>query len=154
MRMFGYGPDVRVSVSDLQDEFNNMFSRFWHGGLVTGPLDGQDWAPQIDLIDEPDQFIIRAEVPGVAGGQIDVSVSGNTLAIKGSKKPAHDEGGSSKVLFAESRSGSFCREITFPSEVRSDGISAATSDGILIIRVPKADSAKPKAVRVEVKPGP
>ena len=80
MKIFGYGPDMRVSVSDLQDEFNNVFNRLWHGGVTTGPLDGQDWAPRIDLIDEPDQFVVRAEVPGISAGRIDVG-SGAGLSM-------------------------------------------------------------------------
>ncbi len=153
MKIFGYGPDMRVSVSDLQDEFNNVFNRLWHGGVNTGPLDGQDWAPRIDLIDEPDQFVVRAEVPGISPGRIDVSVTGNTLTLKGQKPSAAPEDGPGKLVFSETRSGSFCREITLPQEVRADGIKASAADGVLTIHVPKAESAMPKSVRVEVKTG-
>ena len=56
--------DLPASLSDLQAEMNNLIERLWHTGLTTRPLDGQEWAPSVDVLEEPDRFVVKAEVPG------------------------------------------------------------------------------------------
>ena len=152
MRPFRRGLDVRVSLSDLQDELNHVFNRLWHGGIATGPLDGQEWAPKIDLLDHEDRYTILAEIPGVRADDIDVSVSGDAVTIKGHKPAPTTDNDTKEVVFSEIRSGSFCREVTLQEEVRPEDIQAISADGVLTVTLPKAEGAKPKAIRVEVKP--
>ena len=86
-------PDIPVSLTDLQSEMNNVFQRLWHSGLSTKPFDGQEWAPAVDLFEEPDRFVIMAEVPGLEAADIDLSYAGSELTIKGVKTDADQEKG-------------------------------------------------------------
>jgi len=151
MKLFGHEQDPRVGLTDLQDELNRLFRRLYHGGLVTKPLDGQDWAPRMDLIEEPDDFVLRAEVPGIPLDQIEVSVLGSSVTIKGHKAPPALKPGGARVVFGETPSGSFCREIPLPAEIKPEAVQACGSDGVLVLTLPKAQASR--RVSVEVKPG-
>jgi HSP20 family protein len=151
MKIFGQEQDVRISLSDLQDELNSLFGRLYHGGLVTRPLDGQDWAPRIDLIEEPDQYILRAEVPGVPLDEIEVSALSTRVTIKGQKPAPAMTPGTGRLIFGETPAGSFCREVALPAEVKPEEVSAQGADGVLVLTLPKAEAAR--RVSVDVRPG-
>ena len=153
MKLFGQERDLRVSMSDLQEELNNMLSRLWHGGLVTKPLDGQDWAPRIDLLDEPGRYVIRAEVPGVGLADVEVSVLGRTVTIKGHKPPPDLEATSGRLVFGEAKYGSFHRQLDLPEEVNADDVAATEAHGVLTLILPKADTSQDQPVRIEIRQG-
>lgn len=150
MSLLPFGKDVPVSVSDLQGEMNRLFDRFWHGGLATGPLDGQDWAPPLDVIEREDRYVIRAEVPGLEAKDIEVSVTGSTLTLRGHKASERREDDDGSVVRAERRFGSFLRTIELPAAVETEGVTASCKKGILEIVLTKKEDARAKAIRVEV----
>lgn len=77
----------RLTLSSLQSELGSTLERFWHCGLNIGPLDGQDFAPAIELREAVDSFRLTVELPGVELGGIDVHATANTITISGQKPP-------------------------------------------------------------------
>lgn len=142
-----------LSLRDLQEEINGLFDRLWHGGIRTGPFDGQEWAPPVDVLDESERFVVRAEVPGLVAADFDVSVSGNVLTIKGNKPSDRREEQQEQYVRAERPFGAFNRSITLPVAVNADGVRATCSKGVLEVSLPKSEEARPKSVRVEVQGG-
>lgn len=130
--------NIPFSLQDLRGEFDRMLDRVWHVGLSTAPLDGQDWAPNIDVFEEGDAYRVFAELPGVPIGAVEVAILNNALTIKGSKPPPIKADEDRRCLRAESRFGGFCRRYELPGPVRDEGVTATYKNGILEVVVPKA----------------
>ena len=144
--------DVPVSLGNLQDEVNRLFDRVWHGGLSTGPFDGQECAPPIDLYELDDRYTLLVEVPGVDAGTVDLSYVGHTITVRGEKVRSADLADDRRVR-GERRFGTFCRSIELPADIDADRLSAKCQGGVLEITIPKAESSRPKSVKIEVKEG-
>jgi HSP20 family protein len=142
--------DIPLTLGEVQGEINRLFERFWHAGLATGPLDGQDWAPLVDVLDDADRYVVRAEVPGLDVKDIDVAVSDNTLTLRGHKPVERREGDERKYILMERQFGSFQRSITLPAGVEAAGVTATCRRGVIEIVLPKQEESKAKAIRIEV----
>jgi HSP20 family protein len=106
--------------------------------------------PAVDMYDKADEIVVKAEVPGIDKKNIKISVSGNTLTIKGEMKK-EEEVKEEDYYFSERSYGSFSRSLTLPAKVVESKISAEFKDGILEVCLPKAAESKPKEIKVEVK---
>lgn len=140
--------DLPFSLQGIRNEFDRLLDRVWHGGLSTAPLDGQDWAPSIDLVEGADAYHLRLEAPGMTAEEIDVSILANVLTVKGCKKPGRAPHEGERTLRAECRYGSFCRRIELPGSVAEDGISATCRLGVLELTLPKKAEATGRTVKV------
>lgn len=138
------------SISSLQSEMNRMFDRFFGGwdlseyGSATGA-----WMPPIDLSETADKIIIKAEIPGIDPKEIDISIQGDTLTIKGEKKEEKEEKGKNYYRM-ERRYGSFSRSIDLPASVDTNKVSAEYKNGILEINLQKKEEVKPTQITVKV----
>lgn len=141
--------DLPFSLHEMRNEFDRLLDRVWHGGLNTAPLDGQDWAPRIDVVEHPDAYHLRVELPGVRGEDVDVSILNNEITIKGVKHLPDEPPESVRRLRSECRYGCFNRKFEFASEVRPDDISATCKAGVLHVKVPKALETKGHKVPVQ-----
>ncbi len=141
------------------DEFDRLFSRLpmrnWMHPLAwESPLFGRMFErmemkmPAVDVIDRDNDVLVRAEVPGVDKKDLDVSMSGNTLTIKGSVSHETKEEKGDYHRCEISR-GAFSRTVTLPTEVNADKISATLKDGILEITLPKIEQSKRRSITVE-----
>ena len=147
--------DFPFSIDDMRSEFDRLLDRVWHGGLKTAPLDGQDWAPCIDVNDEGSGYHIRVEIPGLCAEDVEVSILDGVLSIRGNKphpgKPDTPDTPGEKAgrLRTECRYGGFCRKYEFPLPVEEGGVKAACKYGVLDITVPKVHEAKGRSVVVK-----
>jgi len=148
MPTFPFPRDLSFSVQDIRSEFDRLLDRVWHGGINSAPLDGQDWAPAVDVIDEPLGYRIRVEVPGMTAEQIEVSVQKNVVTIQGRKPPVYDEG-SPRRLRSECRYGAFSRRIELPNAIQDADVKATCKNGVLTLEVPKTPVAVGRTVPVE-----
>ena len=115
------------------------------------PSDGErGWTPALDIFEKNDRFIVKAELPGMKEDDIDVSVVGDTLTIKGEKK-SEEEINEEDFYHLERTYGSFMRSISLPSNVNADKIEAKYEDGVLEVDLPKIAEVKPKKVKVAAK---
>lgn len=147
---FPFRKESHISLSDLQEEINNLFQRLWHAGVSTGPFDGQDWAPLVDVIEEPDRFIVRAEVPGLDAADIELTFSGGVLVLSGEKRSDCGEEKAKCLLQRERRFGRFARNVSLPASADPAKISATCRKGLLEVTVAKTEESRPKAITIEV----
>lgn len=133
-------------LARLHSEIDDLFNGFFKGWDT--PLLGRKAWPAIDIADEENAVMVRAEVPGCKAEDIDISVHADTLTISGEKKESQEQK-EKGYYHVESSYGSFRRDLHLPSEIDQGKIEAECKNGILTITLPKA--AKAKAVKVKVK---
>jgi len=105
-----------------------------------------EWWMPIDLYREGDHYVVGVDLPGVDPGSIDVRVSADTLSIEAERHAPSTDGGA--WLIGERPYGRFRRQITLPDGVDADRVSAAYRDGVLTLRLPLTDAAKPRRIAV------
>lgn len=145
--------DPQGMLENLQDEMNRVFDRVWHGGLSTGPFDGQSWAPMLDMYEYADRYMILVELPGVDPKTVDVTHVGNTLTIRGERSNPVEGTEYDRAPRRERRFGTFCRSLDLPEDIEADKLAAKCRDGVLEIVVPKPKANVPKTVKIDVQGG-
>lgn len=133
-------------------EVDRMFDAFFDGAGLK-PLAASSWTaltPAIDVSETDKDVLVTVEMPGVDEKDIDVTLSGDLLTIKGEKKLEHEQknGGYS---YTERRYGSFTRSIRLPFEAADEDVDARYDKGVLTIRVPKPAEVQKAVRRIEVK---
>ena len=108
------------------------------------------WAPAIEVFEKEDKFVVKAELPGMKEEDIDISVVGDTLTIKGERK-AESEVKEEDYYCCERSYGSFSRSVAIPSNVNANKIKASYEDGVLEVSLPKVPEVKPKKIAVSAK---
>src|ERR1043166_3778608 len=128
--------------------FNDPFRTFeWpvHEAATTA------WQPLVDIFEEPDVIRLMAELPGVAPEDVKISVESNLLTIKGTKEQVAEEN-SEKVHRYERTYGPFERSFTLSTSIDPNKIKATYNFGVLTVTLPKAETAKPLLIKVELTP--
>jgi HSP20 family protein len=123
--------------------FDDNFGRSW------AQPNTSMWYPAVDVLESKDSYHIRAELPGMKKEDIKVEVKDGTLTLSGerkSEKLAEDV----EYRHVERVDAKFWRSFSLPETVKRDGIEATYKDGVLEIRVPKAEEAKPRQIEVSV----
>jgi HSP20 family protein len=132
-------------LARLHNEMDDLFDGFFRG--LDRPFAGHKVWPAIDVAEQDDAIVVRAEVPGCKPEEIEVSVHGNTLTISGQKKETKEDKDKG-YYHVESTYGSFRREINLPTDVDNSKVAAAYKDGVLSITLPRAEVSK--AVKVQI----
>lgn len=102
----------------------------------------------VDLISDTDAFIVNAFVPGLEADDLSIEILNNTLSIRGEFKDIQDEG--VKYMTSELPEGKFGRVITFPVDVDASKVDASIKNGLLTLRVAKAETIRPKSIKINV----
>lgn len=131
----------------LHEEMDDLFSRISEEWPFARGLLGHWWTA-VDMFDEADKLLIKAELPGLDNEDIDIAIEGNSLIISGEKKEQAEDKGRDYYC-AERRYGSFRRELFLPGSVDTDNIEASYRDGVLTLTVPKTERAKAKRIGVK-----
>lgn len=105
--------------------------------------------PSVDVFEEKDDVVVKAELPGLDKDNIEVNVTDHLLTIKGEKKK-EEEVKEENYYRAERSYGSFLRTLELPKDVQADKVKASFKNGILEIRMPKTEEAKAKEVKVKI----
>jgi HSP20 family protein len=113
-----------------------------------------DWQPStwglaLDVVENKDDFIVKASVPGINPDDLDISYADDTLTIKGEIK-SDNEVKENQYHLRERRYGSFARSITLPTKIKGDAIEASYQNGVIKLRLPKAEEVKPKRIAIKV----
>jgi len=132
------------------EEWERRFDDLLGRPLMRLPVEGRGWMPAVDVFDKKDKFIVKAELPGMKEEDIDVSVVGDTLSIKGEKK-TETEVKDEAYYRCERTYGSFYRSIPLPSTVDANKIEASFEDGVLEVVLPKSAEVKPKKIAVSAR---
>jgi HSP20 family protein len=136
------GFDAFRDLRDLQDRVNRLFE----DGGAFGVERGTSAFPPLDIRHDAENVYVVAELPGVALDALDVSITGDTLSIKGERKAP--EVREEKLHRRERPWGHFNRLVSLPDPVEGEKIKAVLKDGILRVTLPKAASAKPRQIKI------
>jgi HSP20 family protein len=134
--------DPFAALLDVQRAMESVMGNDWFGSRTSG----SGGFPLVNVFNEGDDFVLVAELPGVKKEDLDVQVRGDTLRIRGRKTVAYDDAAS--VHRRERGSGEFDRTVTLPAEVDAAKVAAEYRDGVLTLRLPRAESAKPRTVNI------
>jgi HSP20 family protein len=131
-------------VGDLQSEMNRMFDGFFGRSM---PGMERAWAPAVDMFETKDDLVVSVELPGMNEKDIQISITGDMLALRGERVSSAKEEG---LYRGERWYGKFERNLTLPYPVQTDKVKATYRDGVLTITLPKAEELKPKAIKIDV----
>ena len=124
------------------DELADRVNRLWEAGFDTGL---QGWAPLADVEETDDSYVVEIDLPGVKRDEVDVQLTDRQLTVSGEVKEKERTG----ILRRRTRRvGQFQYSVTLPADVDADGVSARLDDGVLTVRVPKAEQAKPRRIPI------
>ena len=137
------------NLVDIQGEVNRLFDSFAGRPMAGAPATGRPWLPSVDMCETKDDLVLRVELPGVREKDVAVSITGDLLTIKGERR-WDDESKDQKFLHVERVYGQFERLIQLPMAVQADKVKAAYRDGVLEIKLPKAEELKPREIKIEI----
>ena len=135
-------------LTQMGREMDRLFDRFFEAWPFRGFAETGRWMPSVDVSETDIELIVRAELPGMDPKEIDISLTGNMLTIKGERKHEREEKKENFHL-VERGSGSFSRSIQLPAEVNADKIKATYKDGVLNISMPKTKAEAAKKIEVK-----
>ncbi|HET7009622.1 MAG TPA: Hsp20/alpha crystallin family protein [Anaerolineales bacterium] len=135
-----------VSIRDMMDRFiEDSF------GTARGSFDGEGFmSPPVDMYQTDDDVIVKATLPGFKPEEINISVTGDTLSLRG-ETTAESEVKEATYHMRERRFGSFSRSLRLPSAVVAERAKADFENGILTLTLPKAEEVKPKTISLKAK---
>jgi HSP20 family protein len=138
-------------LTPFRREMDDLWKRFF-GQIPLAKRLGEEWWPSVDVLETKDNLVVKAELPGLEAKDVDVSISGDVLTIKGEKQKEEEEK-DEHHHYVERYYGSFQRSFKLPSTVQTDKIEASFDKGVLKVTLPKVEEAKKKKIEVKVKQG-
>lgn len=146
--------DASRELDTLQGEMNRLFSSFFdapatRGGNGNGGGATRRWIPAMDLVETKDDFVLRADLPGIGEHDVSIEVENNVLSIAGERKAEHEERHEGYYRI-ERATGSFSRSLSLPEGIDPESVTATFDNGVLTVRIPKPVQAKPKRVKIGV----
>jgi HSP20 family protein len=143
-----------AELNTIQNEMNRLFNTFFDQPNQTGRGNGtmRRWLPPMDLVETADQYVLRADLPGLSEGDVNVQLEDNVLTISGERKAEHEQ--QEGYYRLERAFGAFSRSLTLPDGVDPDSVEAHFDRGVLEIRIPKPEQKKPKTVQITLSANP
>ena len=144
-----------AELNTIQNEMNRLFNTFFDQPAPTGRSGGagRRWMPAMDLVETADQYVLRADLPGLSDDDVNIQLEDNVLTISGDRKTEH-ESQQEGYYRLERAFGSFARSLTLPDGVDPDGVQARFDRGVLEIRIPKPEQKKPRQVQITLGQSP
>ena len=143
MTLVRWNPARELASMEI-DRLNHMLTDFYGAGV------GRSWMPAVDIFETNDrEFVVKAELPDMKRDDISVTFENGVLTLKGERK-FEQETNKENYHRVERRHGTFSRSFTLPNTVDASRISAGYKDGILTIRLPQREEAKPKQIDVNI----
>lgn len=140
----GFGP-----LGELRREMDRLFDDFWGAtpAARTWRSVETEWAPACDVEEDDNHYLLTLDMPGVQKDQIKLEVVENKLTISGERR--HEQKNKADgIWYSERRQGKFSRSFTLPAGFDADKVEANYQDGTLRVYVPKAESAKPRQIKI------
>lgn len=145
--------DPARELDAFQSDMNRLFDGFFgrgNGATASGGYGSRRWISPMDLVETEDHLVLRADLPGVERGDVEIEVKEGVLTVSGERKAQHEEKreGFHRV---ERSFGRFSRSLELPKGVEADHIEASFERGVLEVRMPKPAERKP--TRIEIQDG-
>jgi HSP20 family protein len=144
-------PDPLKELLDLQERMNRLFDQTL--ARTRGEEEGiaaSTWMPAVDIYETPDRVVMKAELPGLSREDVEINVRDNTLSLRGERR-FEKEVKEENYLRIERAYGSFQRSFSLPATIQQEKIKAIFKDGVLEVTLPKAEEARPKQIKIDVK---
>ena len=141
--------DFEEEFARLQRKMNQLFIDFSRESEKPESLNEIGWVLPLDILEDKDDIIVRADVPGIKPNEIDLSISGDILRIKGERKRVVEREDENYHTI-ERGYGKFDRRVTLPTSVKVDSIKASCKDGMLTVRLPKTAEKKVGEIKVSL----
>lgn len=144
--LFHYIPtrEMRRFQHEMDRLFASHFAPFHQGAKQT---ETTSWTPRVDLVENDDTYLIYLDIPGTSKDKLEINFHEDKLTVTGDREGFVKQNGE-KALILERQNGHFQRTFTLPETVASDKIEASYQDGVLTIRVPKAEKTRPQKIEV------
>jgi HSP20 family protein len=144
-----------AELNTIQNEMNRLFNTFFDPSAPTGRGNGttRRWLPPMDLVETPDHYVLRADLPGLSDGDVNIQLEDNVLTISGDRAAKHEDEQEGYYRL-ERAFGAFSRSLTLPDGVDPDAVQAHFDRGVLEIRIPKPEQKKPKTVQITLGANP
>ena len=139
-----------TELNTIQNEMNRLFNTFFDQPAATdrgGAAASRRWIPAMDLLETADQYVLRADLPGLSDDDVTVQLEDNVLTISGERK-AQDDRHEQGYYRIERSFGGFARSLTLPAGVEPNAVQAHFDRGVLEIRIPKPEQKKPRQVQI------
>ena len=137
------------TLSSSRRDLDSLWNRFFRETPSMGTFT-EEWLPSVDISETENKLLIKAELPGLEANDVNVSISGDLLTIKGEKKKEEEEK-DEYHHYIERYSGPFQRSFRLPINVQADKVEATFDKGVLKITLAKVEEAKKKEIEIKVK---
>lgn len=145
--------DPLVEMVSLRSAMDRLFEDSFVSPLNWRTIGSQDGiTPPIDVHETGDEIVVTASLPGVKSDEVEITMMGQTLTLRGELKSEH-EVSRDQYLYRERRFGSFNRAVQLPVRVQGERADATFTDGVLTLRIPKAEDVKPRQIRINASAG-
>ena len=132
-------------LSSLQNEMNRLFNTVFDTPVAnTG---NRRWVPAMDLVETKEDFVLRADLPGMTQEEVKIELEDNVLTVSGERKAEHEDR-EEGFYRLERAFGAFSRSLTLPKGVRAEAVTASFANGVLEIRIPKPEQPKPRKITI------
>lgn len=138
----------RTSLAPLVTLRREM-DRFFEDTIGRNEPSSASWHPVVDVRDTDEAWLFEVELPGVDPNQVEVTAEQRVLTVRGEKASTRREGEEGRWLAVERLTGSFERRFRLPANVNEEGIEASFANGLLTVRVPKAEVPKPRRIAIK-----
>ena len=138
---------VHYKPVNLFNQFNDEMNRYLSMTRENAANQEHEWTPAVDIREEENRYLITADIPGVNGKDIEITLEEGVLAIKGERK-TETEVSEQGYRRRERTHGTFMRQFTLPDTIDSTNISAAAIDGVLEVTLPKQEKPEPRKITV------
>jgi len=132
-----------------QRDFDRLFREAFSPAAGEGEVSTRTWAPPVDIYENGDSLVLKAEVPGINPDDVEIRVEDNTLYLKGERK-FEKEVKEQNYHRIERSYGTFTRTFSLPNSIDADKVVANYRDGVLTLTMPKKEEAKPKTIKINV----
>ena len=136
-------------IGSFRGEMDKLYDRFFGRRPLAGTFN-EEWSPSVDISETENKLLIKAELPGLETKDVNVSISGDLLTIKGEKKKEKEEK-DEHHHYVERYSGFFERSFRIPVNVKTDKVEAIFDKGVLRVTLPKVEEAKKKEIEIKAK---
>ena len=136
-----------AELNTIQNEMNRLFNTFFDQPAPTSTA--RRWLPPMDLLETAEHYVLRADLPGLSDGDVNVQLQDNELTISGKRNAEHErqQEGYHRL---ERAFGAFSRSLTLPDGVDPDAVQAHFDRGVLEIKIPKPEQRKPRQVQIKL----
>jgi HSP20 family protein len=138
-------------LNTIQSEMNRLFNTFFDtpSPAGNGSATLRRWLPAMDLLETENDFVLRADLPGLSEEDVNIELEDNVLTVSGQRRSEHEER-KEGYYRVERASGSFSRSLTLPEGVNAEAVQATFDRGVLEVRIPKPEERKPRKVAISV----